>query len=163
MARYKANKLNYLIRHAPNGKVLTSKWLKNQGVDHKLAWWYVRSGWLEHLGNKAYKRAGDKVNWPGAIAALQQQLKLPIHIGGKTALQLLGKAHYVPLSGISVVELFTLASTTIPQWLTKASAWGVEVHIHKTILFNIQSQKLPGLTIEEIQGIMLQISTPERA
>src|SRR2546428_750268 len=111
--------LNQFVTTTPPGAVLTTKWLEQQGVSPKLAWRYVHSGWLELVGDKAYKRAGDRVEWRNALAALQTQLNLPIHVGAKTALQLLGKAHYIPLQGIKQVILFANPGTNIPSWIGK--------------------------------------------
>ena len=163
MDRYFESKLNHIIRHSPHGAVLTSEWLNKQGVNYKLAWWYVRSGWLERLSDKAYKRAGDKVGWMGAVAALQQQLGLAIYVGGKTALQLLGKAHFLPLAGVSIVELFTVPSVTIPRWLLKVDLGKVQFRVHKAALFNPKIHPFLGLTNQEVNGIQLQLSAPERA
>jgi hypothetical protein len=38
----------------------------------------------------------NKVDWPGALFTLQTQLGLPVHAGGKTALERKGYAHYLP-------------------------------------------------------------------
>ena len=51
-------------------------------------------------------RAGDRVDWIGGVYALQQQLRLPIHIGGKTALEMQGYAHFLPLGKGQFVWLF---------------------------------------------------------
>ncbi|MBS4040961.1 MAG: AbiEi antitoxin N-terminal domain-containing protein [Flavobacteriales bacterium] len=41
------------------------------------------------------KSTGESVQLEGAIYALQNQLNLSVHIGGKSALGLLGKAHFL--------------------------------------------------------------------
>lgn len=81
----------------PKGTIATYDWLEGQGVYRQLADTYVNSGWLERVGRGAFKRAGEEVNWTGALYAMQTQLKLSLHAAGKTALQLQGYAHYLPL------------------------------------------------------------------
>lgn len=154
--------LNHFITTTPPGAVLTTMWLEQRGVSSKLAWWYVHSGWLERVGDKAYKRAGDQVQWYNALAALQTQLNLPIHIGAKTALQLLGKAHYIPMQGIKQVILFADPGTHIPSWLSNSTQWSVDFTIHKTALFK-QQKSLLTIIDRPIDGINLKLSSPERA
>ena len=143
---------------APSGVVLTSAWLQAQGVSSKLAWWYVHSGLMEKLGINAYKKAGDHITWSGAINALQTQLALPIHIGGKTALHLLGLGHFVPMQGMKDIMLFAPTATKIPKWLL-ANTWDAEFEIYKSSLFSNDQ----GVIERSINGITLKIASPERA
>ena len=158
MTRNKESKINHFLVTAPSGVVLTSSWLKEQGVSAKLAWWYVHSGLLEKLGTNAYKKAGDHVTWAGAINAVQTQLAAPIHVGGKTALHLLGLGHFVPMQGTQQIMLFAPTTTKIPKWLL-ANAWNAEFEIYKSSLFSDEQ----GLVERSINGINLKISSPERA
>jgi len=161
MTRSNVNILNQVITQMSPRVVLTLDWLKEHGVSHKLAWWYVHSGWLERLGDKAYIKAGDKVSWAGAISALQRQLFLPIHVGGKTALQLLGLAHFIPMQEIKHVVLFTQPKIRIPSWFKK-ELLGVQFIIKKTSLF--QTDKHDFYIVERpVEGIEVFLSSPERA
>jgi hypothetical protein len=51
----------------------------------------------------AWMRVGEKPTYEGALYALQQQSKSSVHLGGKTALSLLGKAHYLELSAQQII------------------------------------------------------------
>lgn len=161
MTRLNRRRLNHLIGHIPAGIVLTLKWLKEQGISTKLAWWYVHSNWLERIGEEAYKKVGDQVEWAGAVSALQTQLNLSLHVGAKTALQLLGQAHFIPMQGIKRIQLFTRPGVSIPQWLRNEEAWKVEFKIYKTALFN--DEIMTGLVERTVDGVNLFISSPERA
>lgn len=162
MTRKDERKLNHFMVSTPSGVVLTTDWLEEQGISSKLAWWYVRSGLLERLGMKAYKKAGDNISWAGVVSALQSQMHLPLHVGGKTALQILGRSHFVPMQGIKQVMLFADLNTKAPSWLTKKNLWDVEFEIFRTSLFYTED-KLLGIIERPIEGIILQISAPERA
>ncbi|HYX07557.1 MAG TPA: AbiEi antitoxin N-terminal domain-containing protein, partial [Bacteroidales bacterium] len=83
-------KINQILQKWPQGTVITTSWLKSQGVSRQSVDNYKKSGWLERIGQGAYKRKGDEISWPGALYALQKLEKLPIHVGGKTALELQG-------------------------------------------------------------------------
>ena len=135
MTRNNESKINHFMLMAPSGVVLTAAWLEEQGVSSKLAWWYVHSGLLEKLGTNAYKKAGDHVSWTGAINALQTQLASPMHVGGKTALHLLGLGHFVPMQGMQHIMLFAPTTTKVPKWLL-ANAWDAEFEIYRSSLFS---------------------------
>jgi len=84
------SKINLLLRSWPTGTVAVLPWLEKQGVYQQLAYEYERSGWFERVGRSAYFRAGDHIEWPGAVRAMQSQLGLRVHVGGKSALELKG-------------------------------------------------------------------------
>lgn len=162
MARINENKLNQLVVALPQGLVLTTNWLEKHNISTKLAWWYVHSGWLERVGEMAYKKAGDNVTWAGAVAALQSQIHLPLHVGGKTALQLLGRSHFLPVKGVKQVMLFANPLTKVPGWLEKNKLWDVQFEIFRTALFQNDDATL-GIIERPVEGINLQLSCPERA
>lgn len=158
MPRNNQSKINHFLATAPSGVVLTAAWLEDHGISSKLAWWYVHSGLLEKLGTNAYKKTGDNVTWAGALNALQTQLGAPIHIGGKTALHLLGLGHFVPMQGMQNIMLFAPPNTKIPKWLL-ANSWDAKFEIFRTSLFSDDQ----GLIERPINGTSLKIATPERA
>ncbi len=152
-------KINKLLKAAPKSAALTTVWLKKHDISNKLAWWYVKSGWFERIADGAYCFAGNNITWAGAISAVQQQLKLPIYPGGKTALQLLGKGHYISMD-IQTIQLFATPKTKLPRWL-KAPYWKESFIIYCPALFN--SENDAWLTTLEIAGQSLKVSSPEKA
>lgn len=162
MTRISDNKLNQFWVSTPSGMLLTSNWLEQHGISPKLAWWYVHSGWLERVGEKAYKKKGDKISWAGVVAALQSQLHLPLHIGGKSALQLLGRSHFVPMQGVNQIMLFADSRTRTPSWLGKDKFLDVQFLTFRTSLFQDDNSSL-GTIERPFEGINLQLSSPERA
>lgn len=122
----------------------------------------VKSHWLARVGSEAYKKPGVNITWIGALAAVQTQLQLPIHAGAKTALELLGQTHFVPIQGIRRVMLFNRSNEKIPKWFRDPNSWNVKLLINKTTLFQGKDSTL-GIMNKEIEGINLQLSTPERA
>lgn len=161
MIKINETKLNHLMAVLPQGLVLTTHWLEIHHISAKLAWWYVQSGWLERVGEKAYKKTGDKVSWVGAVAALQSQLRLSLHVGGKTALQLLGQTHTLP-QAIKQVMLFANPKTKIPTWLAQSTLWDVQFEVFRTALFQNDDTAL-GLIKRSLEGVHFQLSCPERA
>jgi len=156
-------KINDLLKKMPKGSVLTSNWLKNYGVSSKLAWWYVKSGWFERVASGMYKLAGDSITWVSALQALQQQLRLPVHVGGKTALQLLGQSHYVPTGfGQQDIQLFAPQGIKLPRWINSAS-WEATFKLFTTQLFDGSQAESVGLLEQVVDGLKVQLSSPERA
>jgi hypothetical protein len=161
MMNDKNEKLTRVIESAPAGFVFTNTWLEQHGISAKLAWWYVRSGLLERVGTKAYKKAGDHITWVGAVAALQNQLDLPVHVGGTTALQLIRLAKVYSISHISKITLFTSLGIRMPSWLND-NKWPIDFNIRRTSLFSNRNETL-GLVAKNIEGIILHHSCLERA
>jgi len=150
-------KLNSLFREWRSGTVGTQRWLDSRGIYRQLADRYVRSGWLERLGAGAYRRAGDVVDWRGAVFALQVHDKLNIHPGGRTALELLGYEHFIQAR--QVVWLFGPPYTRLPSWFSRHD-WQVDVRYRTTSLF---SDSTLGLTEKELDRVPVRLSTSERA
>jgi hypothetical protein len=151
------SKINQLLRSVPSGAVLLSSWMKSNGYSLDLQRVYRNSNWLESIGNGAMIRKGDSVSHDGGLFALQKQANLSIHIGGRSALNMLGKAHFLELS-TQRIFLFGATNENLPVWF-KDKDWGVE-------LLHTKSDFLPkkvGLTEYETRNFSLQISNPARA
>jgi hypothetical protein len=98
MSTEKKIKINQLLSANPSNIVYLSSWLVKKGYSLDLQKRYRNSDWLISIGTGAMIRSGDNVGYEGAIYALQVQAGLFVHPAGKTALSLLGKAHYLELS-----------------------------------------------------------------
>ncbi len=153
------NKINNLHRVATRGSPLTSAWLRQQGVSYKLAWWYVKSGWLDRIADGVYCFSEEQITWAGALAAIQQQVKLPIYVGGKTALQLLGRVHYINKE-VQFIQLFGSHKTKLPKWV-RSPYWNVSWLFYSPALFS--RDDAAWRTTVEVNGIPLDISSPEKA
>jgi len=143
-----------------HGTVATQSWLNSQGVYRQLSEAYVRSGWLTRIGRGAFIRKGEKVDWTGGLFALQKQLHLHVHVAAKTALELKGYAHYVPLGTDRTVSLLGSSGTKLPAWFL-TYPWHVNVQYTTTGLFR-NEEKL-GLSKFNADSFGIEISTPERA
>jgi hypothetical protein len=118
---------------------------------------YKASNWLEVMGAGAMIRAGDKVGYEGAMYALQTQAGLTIHPGGRTALSLQGKAHYLELSA-KKVTLFGSAKEMLPGWFQKHD-WGMSVDYHPTSFLPVDI----GMVDVELKTFSIKVSAPARA
>lgn len=151
------SKLNLLLQHWPSGLVMTDVCLESLGINKDLKHRYIKSNWLAVVGHGAVQRAGDVVEWQGGVSALQDQLHTNIHVAGKTALEVHGLGHFAQFNAKGVV-LFATRNAIIPKWFLKHD-WGIALEITK-------SSFLPhdmALEKKEVRGLMLTISSPERA
>ena len=153
-------KLNQLMRVWPSKAICLSSWLEEKGVSQPLTFSYLQSGWLERVGSGAFKRAGEEVEWPSGLHAIQEQATLKIHLGGKSALLYQGYGHYLPLGENYPLYLFGHRNIKLTAWF-KNYPWKVEIIYTQTNLFEPSLDE--GLTIVDVNGISLKASTAERA
>lgn len=153
----KGTKINQLLQIWPKGTVATSLWLKEQGVNSLLKKRYEETAWIESIGHGAVIRNGDTVDWQGALFALQTQLHIDIYVGGKSALELQGYAHFIKF-GHSEVHLYTYSRKKLPLWFT-SHPWGQEMNVHKTKFLSARE----GFTSHPEKDFSIKISSPERA
>lgn len=157
MSTENRTKINSLLNSQPYGVVFLSAWLTKQGYNLDLQKRYKKSKWLESIGTGAMIRSGDHVDYVGAIYALQIQSKLSIHPGGKTALSMLGKAHYLELNTKKAI-LFGYKNEHLPAWFKK-NDWGLDLKYYS-------SSFLPadiGLVDVELQTYTIKVSGAARA
>jgi hypothetical protein len=150
MTSAQSSKINQLLKKWPIGAVAVLSWLEQQGVYQQLIHEYEKTSWVRRVGRGAYARAGDKVEWPGGLYALQEQRGLSIHAGGKTALSMQGYAHYVPMGQGTTVVLFGPPNVKLPLWF-KQYRWGVKIRYTTTKLFVSKGEH--GLTQKEMASI----------
>ena len=105
-------------------------------------------------------RAGDAVEWSGGLHALQEQMKLSVHAGGKTALQMQGYAHFLPMGKGESVSLFGSPGTRLPAWFRQYD-WGPKLRYTTTKVFSEDPDA--GLTKKEPATYAITVSAPERA
>jgi hypothetical protein len=132
--------------------------LNSKGVDHRLADKYVQSGWLKRMGHGAYLRAGSKVDWPGGVQTLQNQLGLDLHPGAMTAMELRGYAHYLAFGGRKVI-LFGKPRTKLPAWFAEYP-WSRPVTLVTTNVFAESSRATSKVKFE---GVEFAVATLERS
>src|SRR5580658_4351378 len=96
MTERRAKKLNWLERHLPEGLVVDARWLTRHGYSKSLRSQYVAAGWLDQPARGVYRRPRGSPRWQQVVISLQAVLDYPLLVGGRTALELQGHAHYLP-------------------------------------------------------------------
>lgn len=126
------SKLSRLQSELPAGLLATPDWLKARGYYRQLLSHYVGSGWLESPARGVYRRPGSPLKWQQVVASLQNLLKLPVHVGGLTALEVQGYGHFVRMSGQMTVHLY--ATVRLPAWVQRLPLKDTFV-VHRDSLF----------------------------
>ncbi len=159
MSPLKHRKLNLLINTWPPGVVYVSSWLNRKGYSSDLLQGYKKSNWITTVGDNAIARSGDTVSWEGGVYALQNQLELAVHVGGKTSLEMSGFTHYVRLQQPQVF-LFGSPGVRLPVWF-KNYDWKAKIHFVNSNLFG--GLKKLGITQKQTGSFAIKLSSPERA
>ena len=123
-------KINQLLFKLPKGAVVLSSWLVSEGYSYELQQQYRKSGWLKSIGRGAMVRSGDTPVLAAAIATLQNQANAAIHIGGRSALGLLGYAHYLEMN-VKETTLFADRGVKLPDWIKK-NTWDTVPKVYQT-------------------------------
>ena len=154
------SKKNNIEKQMFDGLLVNRLWLRNHGINSPLVDYYVRTGYFEAVARGIYRKPGHMLKWQHIIYSLQI-LGYKIHIGGRTALELHGFAHYLPLGKNQTIHIF--CDKKLPGWIKK-------IHIkekfeqHSCILFD-NTTKDQGLTTIPFGSWdwPINIALPERA
>src|SRR6476620_9526479 len=87
------------------------------------------AGELRRIGSGVFMRLADALEWPAAIEALQTEFQFPAHVGGLSALELLGAAHQLRLNR-KEIDLISYRNRNLPRWVTE-NEWGVNFRYHR--------------------------------
>lgn len=155
----KQDKLKHLFEIWPVHTIATANWLLRHGFKYENLAGYLHSGWISRVGAGAFKRQKDQLTWEGAIYGVQQQYPHRIHLGGRTALELSGASHFIPL-GQPKLFLFSSEKKKFPLWISK---FFKSIKIPYAYLqYNFLPSEL-GLTQYNCGEFHLIISSRERA
>ena len=151
-------KINTLIQSLPRGSVLLPSWLLSQGYSYELQQSYRKSNWLKSIGKGAMIKSGDTLVLSGALLALQRTGNTNIHIGGRSALELQGLAHYLQIN-TPETTLFANGRAKLPVWFEK-NDWNVKTKLFRLSLFDNETL---GMTDFRDGELIMKISNPARA
>lgn len=123
MTHLKTPRLKRLLDKVPPGFMVDAAWLKGQeGIDPKSIHEYVERGWLERIVRGVYRRPLPEslmktadADWQVVLLSLQWILNEDIHLGGESALDLAGYAHYLSLGSKPRVHVYG----DVPSWIKR--------------------------------------------
>jgi len=125
MGKQTKDKLNSLQRSLPEALLVDAAWLEKKGYSGALRKKYVSHGWLDLVTRGVYRRptprladaAAEGVLWESVVVSLQTLLGVKFTVGGRTALETQGFAHY--LSSAPQREVHLYGTDKRPGWLPK--------------------------------------------
>ena len=155
MSTHNKHKLQNLLKLWPMHTVAPVAWLKSLDYSRYLVQRYVKSGWVERLEHGTVIRAGDQVEWQGMVWGLQQLDNF--YVGGKTALEVHGKGHFVKFKDTKIF-MFSQPEHKLPKWM--------QVRNSAITFINTATNLFPdSVGIDEFSfgEFTLKISNPARA
>lgn len=96
--------------------MVTKRWLTSQRLTRHAVDNLVKSAQLQPLANGVYSRPGTSLTWQGVVCSLQHLPATGLTVGGLTALELHGLAHYAPGSAKRTVHLY--GPDDLPRWVS---------------------------------------------
>jgi len=108
------SKLNRLQQELPDGLLADAAWMEANGYSSALRSQYVRAGWLDSPARRVYRRSRTPLTWQQVVMSLQTLLDLPLSVGGRTALEQQGYAHYL---SPEMREVHLYGPKRPPTWL----------------------------------------------
>ena len=178
MARSNDGLLNRLGQELPEGLLVDAAWLKARGYSQQLLSHYVTAGWLKQPTRGVYCRPRGPRSWQQVVVSLQAMLQYPVLVGGRTALEAQGFAHYL-VQNVSEVHLY--GPKRPPTWLNDLRLRTRFLYHNDRKLFRKEAvpPSLPGLdwkpdkddTVQDSLVVQpwgqsnwpLTLSSPERA
>ena len=178
MTIQKGNKLNQLEHRLPEGLVADAAWFEQNGYSRSLRNQYVAAGWLEQTVRSVFRRPRGLISWEQVVISLQTLLAYPVSIGGRSALELQGYAHYLPQSKKSIHLYY---DKKWPSWLHKLPLQEAFItHNRQRLWVNIENHHQPlsldappkeGATLSGEMRVLhwgqwhwpMVVSSPERA
>jgi hypothetical protein len=164
--------------------VVDAAWLTDHGFSRSLRSQYVAAGWLEKPAERVYRRPLGALTWQNIVISLQSLLNHDLVVGGRTALELQGYAHYL---SHRVPEAHLYGPKPPPSWLDHLQL-GVTFRYHNSkalfeeetpteglgsLLWSFQSDRTLGDTVVQDSVTTINwggqhdwpmaVSTPERA
>jgi len=101
----------------PFGMIATKRWLSSKGLSLHRIDNALKSKKLAMLATGVYARPGVPVTWHGVVGSLPGMSDQLVHVGGLSALELLGFGHYLSDTKTKTIHLYSLGK--LPPWLDK--------------------------------------------
>ena len=116
MSEQNRGKLNRLGKELPEGLLVDAAWLARRDYYGSLRKKYVDLGWLVQPAHRVYRRPRGSLRWEQVVISLQTLLEVPVVVGGRTAQELHGFAHYLSQNQ---KEIHLYGDKPLPGWVRK--------------------------------------------
>jgi hypothetical protein len=128
------------------------------GISPRSANKYYARGSLKKVAPGIFARPYDQISWLGVVGVVQNDLALPIHIGGRSALELHGVGHYVQIGENPIINIISREKVRVPLW-AKSGDWQGSLKVKQSSMITTA----PELTEYNREGITIHISSREQA
>ena len=146
MSVHNGNKLNRLEKLLPEGLLVDAAWMEKQGYYRSLRSQYVVAGWLEQPARGVFRRPRGTLSWEQVVISLQMLMKYPVSVGGLSALELEGYAHYVKQSQ-QTIHLY--GDKKLPSWV-------FNLGLSERFVYHNRLRLLP-----EVGGVPASLQSPD--
>ena len=164
MATRNEQKLNRLLRSIPQGMVVDAAWLTAAGYSTSLRSQYVAAGWLERPARGVYQLPAAELTWETVLASLQHLMHKPLHVGGRSALELHGFGPNLAPGAPTSVIVYT--DEPLPAWLHQLPDMPTIETRTIAPLFHSEGSGSTAATVAPLDTATrypLLVSVPERA
>ncbi|SME95109.1 type IV toxin-antitoxin system AbiEi family antitoxin domain-containing protein [Pseudobacteriovorax antillogorgiicola] len=151
------SRLNQALSNWNKGELHSLQWLSKFGVSPRSANKYFASGSLKKIAPGIFARPNDQISWQGIVNVLQSDLSMPVHVAGKSALELHGEGHYIPL-GHPIINIVSRNKAQVPSWAISGEFNG-ELKVKQSSMITSE----PELVLYNRDGIDFYISSREQA
>lgn len=114
----------------PDGQLVNRAWLKERGFNRPRVDYALRAGKLVAPSHGIYRRPGPPLKWEHVVFSLNE-MGYPVHVGGRSALELQGLSHYLPLGDTLRIGLYS--TKKVPAWI---------LNFTESFMFEIHNKKL---------------------
>ena len=115
----------------PDGQLVNRAWLLAHGYNRPRVDYFLRADKLEAVNRGIYRRPGPPLKWEHIVYSLNE-MGCAVHVGGRSALELQGMAHYLSPGGVRRIDLY--GTLRVPAWVSSYPAKYSFV-IHKRLYF----------------------------
>jgi hypothetical protein len=141
------------------GQVVNRNWLKIHGFSRHRIDYALRAGKLESVAHGVYRKPGPPLKWEHIVFSLIEMGHV-IHVGGQSALELQGFAHYIPVGSNQKITLY--GKSKLPSWVTVFSTQ-FQFEIYTRRLFSFLPQNAIHSKLFGAWDWKIPYSTPELA
>ncbi len=150
--------------------VVSRKWLLTNGIKEHALDNLVKADQLDVIMRGVYKRPFIKITWQDIVYSLQKIFNSNVVVGGVSALQMEGFAHYLPFNHQKQIHLYS--GEPLPAWINVLSDdFSFITHLQTDLLGRSHHQEdlykvLKSNTLSKFwkdDTYSIEISNPERA
>lgn len=160
------NRRKLIETKIPEGVIVTRKWLINTtSLDKHAVDNLVKSEHIRVLQKGVYTRGISQPSWQSIVYTIQFILNTDYLVGGFTALEMKGFAHYMSQSKKTIIHLY--GNDKLPKWINNLSDNIIFVRHSRKELFSsmeqLHSEKYITGHFWKEEMSKLKISIPEKA